>query len=158
MLLHVSSQSPPHYLKGDEAIRDAQFLCNWTDPPSEEVLGPTRNCLTLPFPPSERGEHKGIWRDIVTDRTPGFDDWPYLIGHWNRRLALPGLHPALKELPVISRAMWDERFSCPGLPLEPHDLACAEPAEDAHVNEAKIVHIFAVNLVMMSFNQEYEQF
>jgi len=137
MLLHVGSQSPPHYLKGDEAIRDAQLLSNWTDPPSEDVLGPTRNCLTVAFPSSERGEHEGIWRDVGRDRTPGFDDRPYLIGHWHRRLALPGLHPALKELPVISRAMWYERFTCPGLLLEPHDLACAEPAEDGWEEESR---------------------
>jgi hypothetical protein len=38
-------------------------------------------------------------------------------------------------------SMRDERFSRPGLPLKSHDLACAEPAEDAHMQETKIVDI-----------------
>ena len=37
-------------------------LFPWGDAPPEEVLSPTRHRLSLPFPPSERGEHQGLPR------------------------------------------------------------------------------------------------
>ena len=38
MLLHVGSQRPPHHLKGDKPIWDAEFLGDGLNPPFEEVF------------------------------------------------------------------------------------------------------------------------
>jgi hypothetical protein len=56
VMLQVGSQGPPHYLKGDETIRDAQFPGDGANPRSQEVLAGMRHDLALALAPTKVGK------------------------------------------------------------------------------------------------------
>ena len=60
MMLHVGTQGPLHHLEGDKAIGNTELPSNRPYPPFEEVLSPTWNRLSLPFPTTEGEEHEGL--------------------------------------------------------------------------------------------------
>jgi hypothetical protein len=110
------------------------------DSPLRKFLPQRGTAWPFRFPRPKVGNIKASG-EVSADTAPRLNDRPHLLRHRNGRLALPGLEPPCIELPVVRRAVRHERLSGPGLPLQSHDFAGAQSAENADVQQAQIVHI-----------------